>query len=195
MNYLRLIPTYRRCHDRLLNPTNLVVEIVIIDGRKGSQLFDFNELISITIRAEILASFKPLLISSQLLLLISRLRLLLQLGVTAFERVQSLRILRGNGFVIIAVFVEAVVLFAVRAVPTVSVAIRHDRVFVAEPTVDSDREARAQQAGEEGGRRHAPEQRRRKVLSHTPWAKIVFLCKLGDLITVCFHLESCYTIS
>ena len=73
-------------------------------------------------------------------------RRLVRGGRTAFQRVQTFGELSGNGFVVIPVSVESVVLVAVRTVPTIPVAVGHDRVFVAEPTIDADREARPQKS-------------------------------------------------
>ena len=94
-------------------------------------MFDFNKLISIAVGAELIDR-SPLR------------RRLVRGGRTPFQRVQTFGKLSGNGFVVVPVLVESVVLVAVRTVPTIPVAVRDDRVFVAEPTINADREARPQ---------------------------------------------------
>ena len=138
----------------------LFIKVVCANRHESSQLLDFDELISIAIRAEIALA---LLIRLMLRLLLS--------GGTAFQRVQRLGELSGNRFVIIALLVESVILIAIGAIPAVSVAVRDDRVLVAEPAIDSDRESRSEEAAEKGGGRDAasPDQRRRQIKIHIPF--------------------------
>ena len=81
----------------------------------------------------------------------------------------------GNGFVIIAVFIEAVILVAMRAIPTIAVAVRDDRVFITKPTVDPNGESRPQQsaAKDESGHAACANGSGGKVLLHQTRARLV----------------------